>query len=180
MSGEGAAGLGGGQGEGRSTRGPCGVGFPAHLGWGWLVDGPPRRRTVADREARGGGGGGGGRELRGGATYRPGEAVERAGRWLAGELRERPLMALGVVAASWSGGAISGGGAGDGMARAAPRRTSTWRGPGRCACRRAARRRPCALRWCEFTYRKRTDRVAFPLMYSPKVYQSTEQVYYYA
>ena len=27
---------------------------------------------------------------------------------------------------------------------------------------------------------KRTDRVAFPLEYSPKVYQSTEQVYYYA
>ena len=32
----------------------------------------------------------------------------------------------------------------------------------------------------QFTYRKRTDRVAFPLEYSPKVYQSTEQVYYYA
>ena len=32
----------------------------------------------------------------------------------------------------------------------------------------------------QFTYRKRTDRVAFLLEYSPKVYQSTEQVYYYA
>ena len=32
----------------------------------------------------------------------------------------------------------------------------------------------------QFTYSKRTDRVAFPLEYSPKVYQSTEQVYYYA
>ena len=32
----------------------------------------------------------------------------------------------------------------------------------------------------QFTYRKRTDRVAFPLEYSPKVYQSMEQVYYYA
>ena len=32
----------------------------------------------------------------------------------------------------------------------------------------------------QFKYRKRTDRVAFPLEYSPKVYQSTEQVYYYA
>ena len=32
----------------------------------------------------------------------------------------------------------------------------------------------------QFTYRKRTDRVAFPLEYSPKVYQSTKQVYYYA
>ena len=32
----------------------------------------------------------------------------------------------------------------------------------------------------QFTYRKHTDRVAFPLEYSPKVYQSTEQVYYYA
>ena len=32
----------------------------------------------------------------------------------------------------------------------------------------------------QFTYRKRTDHVAFPLEYSPKVYQSTEQVYYYA
>ena len=31
-----------------------------------------------------------------------------------------------------------------------------------------------------FVYRKRTVRVAFPLEYSPKVYQSTEQVYYYA
>ena len=35
--------------------------------------------------------------------------------------------------------------------------------------------------WCflkrQFTYRKRTDRVAFPLEYPPKVYQSTEQVY---
>ena len=38
--------------------------------------------------------------------------------------------------------------------------------------------------WCflkrQFMYRKRTDHVAFPLEYSPKVYQSTEQVYYYA
>ena len=38
--------------------------------------------------------------------------------------------------------------------------------------------------WCslepQFMYRKRTDRVAFPLEYSLKVYQSTEQVYYYA
>ena len=32
----------------------------------------------------------------------------------------------------------------------------------------------------QFTYHKRTDHVAFPLEYSPKVYQSTEQVYYYA
>ena len=32
----------------------------------------------------------------------------------------------------------------------------------------------------QFTYHKRTDRVAFLLEYSPKVYQSTEQVYYYA
>ena len=32
----------------------------------------------------------------------------------------------------------------------------------------------------QFMYRKRTDRVAFHLEYSPKVYQSTEQVHYYA
>ena len=32
----------------------------------------------------------------------------------------------------------------------------------------------------QFTYRKRTNHVAFRLEYSPKVYQSTEQVYYYA
>ena len=32
----------------------------------------------------------------------------------------------------------------------------------------------------QFTYRKRTDRVAFPLEYSPKVYQPTEQAFYYA
>ena len=32
----------------------------------------------------------------------------------------------------------------------------------------------------QFTYRKRTDRVAFPLEYSPKIYQTMEQAFYYA
>ena len=41
-----------------------------------------------------------------------------------------------------------------------------------CTCWRFLKR--------QFTYRKRTDHVAFLLEYSPKVYQSTEQVYYYA
>ena len=41
---------------------------------------PWRRRFGLGRKARGGGGGGGGRELREGATYSPGEAVERAGK----------------------------------------------------------------------------------------------------
>ena len=55
-----------------------------------------------------------------------------------------------------------------------------WMAPGVSLLCGSSRRRgdDCWMR--QFTYRKRTDRVAFPLEYSPKVYQSTEQVYYYA
>ena len=41
--------------RGESTRGPCEVDSPTHLGQWWLVYGPPRRRAAVDREARGGG-----------------------------------------------------------------------------------------------------------------------------
>ena len=58
------------------------------------------RRCGLRRKARGGGGGGGGRELRGGATYRPGEAVERERGGGGGRRAARaPLMAFG--AAMW-------------------------------------------------------------------------------
>ena len=42
--------------------------------------------------------------------------------------------------------------------------------PSRSSCWRSLER--------QFAYRNRTDRVAFPLEYSPKVYQSTEQAFY--
>ena len=92
--------------RGKSTRGPCGVDSPAHLGQWWLVDGPPRRRAAVDREARGGsateigrgaGGGGGGC---GGRGWRRGLFVGVARRAVSGGRRvERRGHAVELIQA---------------------------------------------------------------------------------
>jgi len=68
----------------------------------------------------------------GGGEEQPGVLFIGAGRrWSAveaGRRARRPLMVLGLVVASRSGGAIRGGGTGDGTARAEVRRASRTRG----------------------------------------------------
>jgi len=97
--------------RGKSTRGPCGVDSPAHLGQWWLVDGPPRRRAAVDREARGGGATELGESCAvvevvcGGDGRREGPLIDRGRRWRGrgdggGRQASRaPLMAFRAVSA---------------------------------------------------------------------------------